>query len=54
MIYDLGNGYDLTKFKDRITTLINERATVDLTKKESESLSFSKCLPASNTWFFWC
>lgn len=33
MLYDLSNGFDLEKFKNRTIDLINQRAVVDLTKK---------------------
>ena len=40
MIYDLKNPYDIGKFKDRVVELINQRAVVDLTKKNpNRSLS---------------
>lgn len=40
MIYDLKNPYDIGKFKDRVVELVNQRAVVDLTKKNpNRSLS---------------
>lgn len=40
MLYDLSNGFDLEKFKNRTIDLINQRAVVDLTKKNpNRSLS---------------
>ena len=40
MIYNLKNPHDIGKFKDRVVELINQRAVVDLTKKNpNRSLS---------------